>query len=797
MNELTAERWNRLNNLFHKFLEFSPESQVAELDKLQQSEPELASDLKNLLDAHHNSSTFLSGTVADDLSVRKGETVGPWEIQDEIGRGGMSTVFLASRIDGQFDRKVAVKFLHGLFPGKHTAERMKAEQNILAQLDHEYICKLFDAGITENGRPYFIMEYIDGEPIDMYCRETEVSVDEILNLFEQICEAVRYAHQRLIVHRDLKPGNIMVGKNGKIKLLDFGISKIVSEEPEMDITNTKTALHLMTPEYASPEQVRYDPVTTSTDIYSLGLILCKLLTGRFPYDVDQKTPLEIGNTILEAVPKKPSTLTHRKNNVEKGTAETSINLKQVKFLKGDLDNIILMALRKNPERRYASVDQLLRDIRNFRSDRPILARPESALYLTSKFIKRNKAGVIMAAAVTVLLCLAVIFSVRQAAIANEQRQIAETRLLDLRNLTGSLMFDVHDAVAPLPGSTPARELIATQVSDYLDRLSEIEGDNPELNLQLAASYRKIGDLLGNPTTSNLGRSDKAMESYERAEKHLERISTIATEELPELSRQKALLYEKKSDVLAMMGELPEAEDYQRKSVELFQQVMQEAGGTASEFSYAISLLKLGDLLGHPNFTSLGMPDSSLVYYTSAEEIFTRHVARSPSDLRNVRYSGLIFERIGVIQDYIGKDTEALNNFQKSADYRDTVIEMDPLNTNAIRDRAISYEKMGKIYQQQGRLSEAKQAFQEAFETYRWLSSSDPQNNSASQTLAVSHIHLGDLASHSEMPSFGDENMAKEHFMVSRQILIELQKNDTTNTRTAFLLDLVNNRLNSL
>lgn len=704
MKELTAERWRRVNDLFHKILELSPELQLSEMNELQESDPELASELKKLIESHHKSSTFLSGTVADDISVRKGEKVGPWEIQEEIGRGGMSTVFLANRVDGQFDRKVAVKFLHGLFPGKHTAERMKAEQNILAQLDHENICKLLDAGITENGRPYFIMEYIDGVPIDQYCRDNNLSIDEILTLFEQVCGAVLYAHQRLVVHRDLKPGNILVGKNGKIKLLDFGISKIVTEEPELDITNTKTALHMMTPEYASPEQVRYDPVTTSTDVYSLGLVLCKLLTRQLPYDVQQKSPLEIGNIILESDAKKPSTIAAESQKTGSGPADERSHLQLQKSLRGDLDNIILMSLRKDPARRYGSVDQLLRDIRNFRADRPVQARPESVTYIASKFIKRNWSGVLMAASGVVLLCLAVVFSLRQATIAQEQKQIAESRLMDVRDLTGSLMFDVHDAVAPLPGSTTARALIAEKASEYLGRLSEIEGENPDLNLKLAASYRKIGDLLGNPTTSNLGRSSEALESYSKAEDRLNRIADAASDFDPLITREKAVLLEKKSDVLASIGELELAEELQRESVALFRNLVQKNQDKSSEFSYAISILKLGDLLGHPNFTNLGLPDSSLKYYREAENIFDDHIQQDPSDMRKIRYSGLIYERIGVIEDYLGQDVNALANFKRSADYRDRFIEMDPLNTNAIRDRAISYEKLGKKYQQLGQLT---------------------------------------------------------------------------------------------
>lgn len=787
MKHLTAAQWKRVESLFHQTLELSPNERQKRLCEIKESDPLLAADLEKMVSAHQKSGAFLSGTVADDLSVANGERIGPWEIRKEIGRGGMSTVYLAERVDGRFERKVAIKFLHGLFPGKRMVERMKTEQNILAALDHENICGLLDAGVTENGRPYFIMEYVNGTPIDLYCERENLTVDQTLQLFEQVCEAVQHAHQRLIVHRDLKPGNILVNKEGKIKLLDFGISKIVSEEPELDITNTKTALHLMTPEYASPEQVRYKSVTTSADVYALGLVLCKLLTGELPYNVKQKSPLEIGNVILQAEPEKPSTLGNS------GLTLLARKPELKKMLKGDLDNIILMALRKDPERRYSSVDQLLQDIKNYRTDRPVIGRPESFTYMAGKFIKRNRTVVAAASATVLVLIIAVVFSVWQAAIATEQRQIAEARLLDVRDLTGSLMFDIHDAIVPLSGSTPARELIAEKALEYLGELSEIEGDNPELNLELAASYRKIGDLLGNPTTSNLGRSREALESYELAENRLNRIGE-ENSSIRDLTRQKALLFEKKSDVLASVGNLEQSENYQRMSVQLFYDLMNESQDQQSEFSYAISMLKLGDLLGHPNFTNLQMPDSSLKYYREAESIFKTHAKQAPDDLRIIRYNGLIYERLGVIYDFLGHENEALQNLKVSASYRDQFIELDPINYNALRDRAISYEKMGEIYQKNGLLNEARRSFEKAFETYQWLRDSDPTNTSASQTLAISFLHLGDLAYHDELPSFGDRERSSYYFLQAKEILSQLIEKDSSNTRTAFLLGLVNGRL---
>lgn len=788
MTSINTKQWKRVEELFHKLLDLPEEDYGARLKDIEREHPELAADVKQLVHAHRESGAFLAGTVSDEFIVTEGERIGPWEVRQKIGEGGMSTVYLARRADGAFEREVAVKFLHGLFPGRQMIERLKQEQSILAGLNHPNICSLVDAGVTKNGRPYFIMEYVEGVPADTYCEAGTRSADEILNLFEQICEAVIYAHQHLVVHRDLKPGNILVNSNGRVKLLDFGIAKLVSEDPELDVSNTKTALHLMTPEYASPEQIEYKSVTTRSDIYSLGLLLCKLLTGELPYDLKGKTPLEMGTTILEAAPQKPSSLLNKDK-----AGEREVYSKRSAEIRGDLDNIILKALRKDPERRYRSADQFLEDIRNFRADRPVSARAESVVYRSRKFMKRNRTGVASAAFVLMLIVASALFSIRQAAIATSQRQLAEQRLMDVRQLTTSLMFDLHDSISDLPGSTPAREQIANIAREYLDLLGEIENPDTGLLLELAAAHRKIGDLLGNPTTSNLGRRGAALHEYEQAAGMLDRVDPDDRGRRDFL-RQAALLDEKRADLYGSTGNLTEAESYQRSSVERFHSILEQFPDSVSEFSYAVSLLKFGDLLGHPNFSNLGMPDSSLVYYNRSEPLLSALAAQHRASVRYIRYNGLIHERLGVLHDYLGDFESAIKHLETSKEFRDLFLELDPNNTNAIRDRAVSLEKMAQIYQAEGLLTEARSAFTEAFETYKWLWETDPGNTVASQSLAVSHIHLGDLSFHKERPNFGDPETARDHFLESRQILTRLQVHDSTNTRTSFLLNLVENRL---
>ena len=305
---MDSQNWDKIQDLFHTCIELSLEEQKLFIERLKKNDSAIAGEVENLLNAHHSAGTFLDDEIADDMFIKPGEMVGPWQIIKEIGKGGMSSVYLASRADGQFERNVAIKFLHGLLPGKEMHRRLELERNILASLQHKNIAQLLDAGFTDAGRPYFILEYIDGKPITEWCDENQIPLPDRLVVFEQVCEAVQFAHQRLIVHRDLKPSNILVDQDGNVKLLDFGIAKILEEEPHDGVPLTRTGQLLMTPEYASPEQVQGKAITTATDVYALGLILCELLTGSLPYPVSGKNTLEIGSIISDTPPSKPSSM---------------------------------------------------------------------------------------------------------------------------------------------------------------------------------------------------------------------------------------------------------------------------------------------------------------------------------------------------------------------------------------------------------------------------------------------------------------------------------------------------------
>ena len=799
MNKMSPEQWQAVEEYFHIAVELQKEDRKKLFSKVEENHPELLNSVKQLLKSHHTSGAFLSGSVIDNIIVQTGEHVGPWKIIEEIGRGGMSTVYLAERDDSTFKRKVAIKFLHGLSPGKEMIERLRAEQSILARLDHTYICKLLDAGIKDAGRPYFIMEYIDGDPIDTYCSKNNLSIDKRLELFMQVCEAVQYAHQRLIVHRDLKPSNILVDGEGNVKLLDFGIAKLIDEDPEIDITNTQTGLFLMTPEYASPEQIDQLPITTATDVYALGLLLCKLLIDRLPYDITEKTPLEIAQTITKTEPGKPSTLatySTLNESVSPSNKKNEIYLAHVrKKLKGDLDNIILKALRKDPARRYDSAGQMLQDIINYKQHLPVIARPESSTYRAKKFILRNKTAVVAAAIIAIILMMSTWVSLRQAQIAQEQSAIAEQRFNDIRQLTSSLMFELHDEIATLPGATSARILIVERASEYLATLVANENADNDLKTEVAAAFRVVGNVQGNPTNPNLGKHSDALISYNRT---LELISSVLEEEPNRLDARRiyANIFEKKADIQGIVGQLELAEINLRYSNQLYQKLSEEYPGDQDrERELAISYMKLADLLGHPHFTNRNKPEEALENYYKSEAILNSLYTADRLNITNLQYIGLVHERIGRMHQHFDRLDESLQHYTKSMEYRTEFVRRDPFNFSAIRDEAVSHEHLSKLFVSTNNLDLAEEHLIKAFNIYKWQYEVDPVNISAKQTLAISYIHRGDLAHHAEWNSYNDTHTAKEHFLTSQALLESVFEADSTSSRTRFLLDLVNRRLN--
>jgi tetratricopeptide (TPR) repeat protein/predicted Ser/Thr protein kinase len=514
VNDSADARWLRIKNLFADAIELAPELRAEWIVRTCAGDDGLRLELDALLEAHEQAGRFMeqgalalpeaAGVVAAVTHAAFPATTparfGGYRIVRELGRGGMGVVYLGARDDDRFEKLVAIKVIAGDLVDPIASGRFLEERRILASLDHPGIARLLDAGTSDTGVPFVIMEYVAGEPIDAYCAAQRLSVRDRLTLFGRVCDAVQYSHERLVVHRDIKARNILVTADGAPKLLDFGIARLL-DPAGLDRHATRTAFRALTPESASPEQVRGDPVTVSTDVYSLGVLLYRLLCGRSPYRADLTTASGAARAICEEEPLRPSAtpgLLHRRE------------------LRGDVDLIILKALRKDAARRYASVDQLAQDIARHLGRLPILAAPDAWTYRTRKFVERQWLGLSAVAAVILALLAG-------GATTWWQAQRAERRFNDVRRLAHTLMFDIHDAIAKLPGSTSARRLLVTHALEYLDSLAREAGGDPALERELASAYEKMADVLGWPNTPNLGDVHGALTVYHKAQAARQRL----------------------------------------------------------------------------------------------------------------------------------------------------------------------------------------------------------------------------------------------------------------------------------
>src|SRR5215468_5710841 len=412
---MSPERWQRIEELFGAVVNRPVIERETYLTEICDGDEELRLEVLSLL-ARDTAEDFIRDPIAsaalsftakskDDLT---GERIGPYRVSRLIGRGGMGAVYEAERDDVQFRQQVALKIIKREVDTDFVRDRFLRERQILASLDHPHVARLFDGGATPDGLPYFVMELVAGDPITAYCRRHRLSINEKLKLFRKVCSAVQHAHQKLVVHRDLKPSNILITEEGAPKLLDFGIAKLLSPDGSQTHTRTETALRMMTPEYASPEQARGQAVATTTDVYSLGVVLYELLTERRPREFETYFPAEIERAFRDAEIEEPSKVVSR---------NTGAGARLARSLAGDLDNIVLMAMRKEPERRYQSVEQFSEDIRRYLAGMPVVARKDTFRYRSGKYVRRHKAGV---AVLALMIVLAVAMSVQAARIARER-----------------------------------------------------------------------------------------------------------------------------------------------------------------------------------------------------------------------------------------------------------------------------------------------------------------------------------------------------------------------------------------
>jgi non-specific serine/threonine protein kinase/serine/threonine-protein kinase len=494
---MATPTWDAVKRILQSALEQSTERRSRFLDEACGGDTQLRSEVDSLLAVHDAASEFLERPALED--EREYERLGPWRIVEEISHGGMGRVFRAVREDGGFTQQVAVKLIKRGMDSGAIVRRFHRERQLLAELHHPNIARLIDGGETAIGQPYLVMELVDGVPIDRFVEERRLRVRDILVLFRAVCAAVQHAHERLVVHRDIKPSNVLVTSDGVPKLLDFGIARLLT--PDSDDA-TATLDRVFTPEYASPEQIRGTIITTASDIYSLGVLLYRLIAKRQPYSLEGKAPHEASRVVCEQDPPPPSSQVDR--DLRRDIA-------------GDLDNIVATALRKAPDQRYRSAEHLSEDIRRYLEGLPVSAHRSSVAYRVRKFVGRHRALVVTAVLAIVSVLAAAGIAVREAQVARIQRDRAERNFADVRRLANSYLFEFHDAVENLPGSTRARELLVQRALEYLDRLARESRDDAQLSRELAVAYQRVGDVQGRPLFANLGDTHGALASYRKAE----------------------------------------------------------------------------------------------------------------------------------------------------------------------------------------------------------------------------------------------------------------------------------------
>ena len=743
---MTPEQWQEVKAVLAGALEIDPGQRPAYLERNCGTDPSLRQTVERLLVQERTDSGFLNtGALSSVASVVFneeetswiGRRVGPYQIIEQLGAGGMGEVYRAFRADDQYRQEVALKIIAGGESAGFVLARFRNERQILANLEHPNIARLLDGGTTEQGVPYFVMELIEGKPITEYCDSKKLDIAERLQLLLQVCEAVQYAHQRLIIHRDIKPANILVTSEGIPKLLDFGIAKILARDPIADLPETTiAAFRILTPRYASPEQIKGEPMTTASDVYSLGVVLYELLTGYSPYATAGSTSDEIAGAACHSDPLKPSLAISRLSPARDAESRPGISAqKWGKRLRGDLDNIVLMALRKEPSRRYASVQQLGDDLRRHLNSLPVLARKDTLSYRTSKFLNRHKASVAASAAVALALIIGLAFALHESRVARFQRARAERRFNDVRKLANSLMFDIHDSIVDLPGTMPARKLLVSRAQEYLDSLSQESAGDLTLQQELAAAYDRVGDLLGFSGTANLGDFTGALQNYKKAIAIRESAAAAYPDD-DQLAENLLNNYFRLSFVLQDAGDFPGALEDLQKALPLSQRLFNRHPDAHHQDWLAGFYWRQGNVLRAEG------------EYARALESFQQGAAIREGivglDSMPPIRSHLAADYVGIgdMLSRTGDFKHGLEKVKKASQILEQLSTAYPTNSTVREYLGESYGNVAAVLRRQGRGEQSLQYDYKANEIFSQLASADPNNALSRDNYAISEVDIG-------------------------------------------------------
>ncbi|MEO8430801.1 MAG: protein kinase [Acidobacteriota bacterium] len=702
----------------------------------------LLARLLGLLEAAREGDGFLEEPpeypAEPETGLAAGARLGPWEIVREIGRGGMGAVYEAQRAEGDFVRRTALKVVRPEIATAFFLARFRKERRILAGLDHPHIARLLDAGATPDGLPYVVIEYVEGEPLLEHCASRGLGVSERLRLFRQVCAAVEHAHRHLVVHRDIKPSNILVTSEGVPKLLDFGIATLVEPEAASGPLATDTR-RLLTPEYASPEQLGGGRITTATDVYSLGVVLYELLTGRRPFRFPTSDSRDVARSVAEREPVRPSVAATKADGDASAGPDRVASKKTARLLRGDLDTIVMTAMRREPERRYASVRQLSEDVLRHLEGRPISARKDTLLYRSGKFVRRNRAGVAAALFATAALAAGFVMTVRQKREAEHERARAERRFNDVRRLAGSFLFEFHDAIENLPGSTPARALIVQRALQYLDGLAAESASDSGLRRELAAAYQKVGIVQGGRSEANLGDTRGALRSFQKA-LALRRDLAAALPRDGDVARELAVTLDSVGDTLSQTGNPAKALDAYRESLRVREGLAAaDPKGVKARRALAISYHRMASALADDGDDRRAVP-----VWQKEMDIFETLLKENPTDARSQRNVALSCKYMGGSLHRLGESARAQEFLRRAVALDLARSTANPTSAEAAIDLSYSYAEFALGLLQVGDGEGALETYRKALAIRESLAAADPTNADSGGALARGYIGLGEI-----------------------------------------------------